>query len=56
VVLRDALYEVTGRRLAVQTAVGSAPAAPAGDNEPMSEDDVLSLLKDTFDATEVDTT
>jgi DNA polymerase-3 subunit gamma/tau len=55
VVLRDALLEVTGRRLAVETAV-SAGATLRQVDESMSEDDVLSLLKDTFDATEVDTT
>jgi hypothetical protein len=53
VVLREALHEVTGRKLAVQTTVGAAPAA-ALDDEPLSEEDVLTLLKDTFDATEVD--
>jgi hypothetical protein len=56
VVLREALFEVTGRRLAVATTVGSAPAAADADDDPLSEEDVLSLLKDTFDATEVDTT
>jgi hypothetical protein len=55
-VLREALYDVTGRRLAVQTTVGSSPAAPTESEQPLSEHDVLSLLKDTFDATEVDTT
>ncbi len=54
-VLREALHEVTGRRLAVQTTVGAAaPGTPADDDEPLSEEDVMSLLKDTFDATEVE--
>ena len=53
--LRDALYEVTGRRLTVQTAVGSGTEhAVRADDEPMSEEDVISLLKDTFDAEEVE--
>ena len=56
VVLREALHEVTGRRLAVQTTLGSGPHAPAEEDEPLSEEDVLSLLKDTFDATEVEST
>jgi hypothetical protein len=55
-VLRDALYEVTGRRLAVATVVGESVDEPAavGDDEPLSEEDVISLLKDTFDAREVE--
>ena len=54
--LRDALYEVTGRRLAVATALAEADDRPpdAGDDEPLSEEDVISLLKDTFDAEEVE--
>ena len=54
--LRDALYEVTGRKLAIVTAV-AAPviaAARTHDDEPLSEEDVISLLKDTFDAHEVE--
>ena len=50
--LRDALYEVTGRRLALEFAVGEAarrrgaprPKAPAG------EERILELMKETFDA------
>jgi hypothetical protein len=53
--LRDALYEVTGRKLAVATALAEADERPAGgDDEPLSEEDVISLLKDTFDAEEVE--
>jgi DNA polymerase-3 subunit gamma/tau len=55
IVLREALHEVTGRRLAVTTAVGAGPQETLHD-EPLSEDDVLSLLKDTFDAREVEET
>ena len=54
--LRDALYAVTGRRLAVETVVG-APPEPADhpeDARELSEEDVISLLKDTFDAEEVE--
>ena len=53
-VLQEALHEITGQRLAVQTTLGAGGAAVAEDDEPLSEEDVLSLLKDTFDATEVE--
>ncbi len=54
--LRDALYDVTGRKLAIVTAVGAPVAASTRtlDDEPLSEEDVISLLKDTFDAHEVE--
>jgi DNA polymerase III subunit gamma/tau len=52
--LRDALYEVTGRRLAIATAIADSPRADEPSDEPLSEDDVISLLKDTFDAQEVE--
>jgi DNA polymerase-3 subunit gamma/tau len=56
--LRDALYEVTGRRLAVSTTLADhAEGEPVlADDEPLSEEDVISLLKDTFDAEEVEET
>jgi DNA polymerase-3 subunit gamma/tau len=56
--LRDALYEVTGRRLAVSTTLAEhAEGEPApADDEPLSAEDVISLLKDTFDAEEVEET
>jgi hypothetical protein len=51
-VLREALYEVTGRRLAVvlETGEGEADVQEA---EPVSEEGFISLLRDTFDAEEV---
>jgi DNA polymerase-3 subunit gamma/tau len=53
-VLRDALYEVTGRKLAVVLETGEAGAEhEADDDEPLSEEDVISLLKETLDAEEV---
>jgi hypothetical protein len=54
--LRDALYEVTGRRLAVSTVLAEADegAPGAAEDEPLSDEDVISLLKDTFDAEEVE--
>ena len=53
--VRDALFEVTGHRLVVETVVG-APDEPEPTDEPheLSEEDVISLLKDTFDAEEVE--
>jgi DNA polymerase-3 subunit gamma/tau len=54
--LRDALFEVTGRKLGITTAIGAPLLAAARtlDDEPLSEEDVISLLKDTFDAHEVE--
>ncbi len=54
--LREALHEVTGKRLAVRTSLGDSSHGngDAAADEPLSEEDVLSLLKDTFDATEVE--
>ena len=53
--LADALYEVTGRRLRIETIIGAAPE-PVEQEDPreLSEEDVISLLKDTFDAEEVE--
>jgi DNA polymerase-3 subunit gamma/tau len=54
-VLRDALYEVTGRKLAVVLETGEGESAPGqDDDEPLSEEDVISLLKETLDAHEVE--
>ncbi|MGH3134050.1 MAG: DNA polymerase III subunit gamma/tau [Gaiellaceae bacterium] len=53
--LRDALYEVTGRRLAVVLEAGEAdPRGPDEHDEPKSEEDWIASLKETFDAREVD--
>ena len=53
--LREALYEVTGRRLTVETIVGAPPEpVEPEDVRELSEEDVISLLKDTFDAEEVE--
>ena len=53
-VLRDALYEVTGRRLTVVLETGEASDGEVADEEPISEDDWITSLKDTFDAREVE--
>jgi hypothetical protein len=56
-VVREALFEVTGRRLAVATALAAGGGAePEEAEEPLSEESLISLLKDTFDATEVEET
>jgi DNA polymerase-3 subunit gamma/tau len=52
--LREALYEVTGRKLAVVLEAGEAEARAEEDEEPLSEESWISSLKDTFDAREVD--
>ena len=52
--LADALYEVTGRRLALEFEVGEngGELEPEPD-EPVSEEDIIELMKGTFDAREV---
>jgi DNA polymerase-3 subunit gamma/tau len=52
--LRDALYEVTGRKLAVVLETGEDDDAAAADDEPAGEDRFIEALKDTFDAKEVE--
>jgi DNA polymerase-3 subunit gamma/tau len=54
--LRDALYEVTGRKLAIAFAVGEGDGAEDAEPEgPAGEEHFLELMKETFDATERDT-
>jgi len=54
--LADALYEVTGRRLAVAFELGAngGEGEEPVEEEPPGEDDLVSLIKETFDAREVD--
>ena len=52
--LRDALYEVTGQKLAVTFLLGDSEHPAAADEQPASEEDVLELMKSTFDARELD--
>jgi DNA polymerase III subunit gamma/tau len=53
--LRDALYEVTGRKLAVVLESGGAEdIEPDADDEPVGEDRFIAALKETFDAREVE--
>jgi len=51
--LRDALYEVTGRKLAVSFELGENAHGDTADDAPASEEDVLELMKSTFDAREL---
>ena len=54
-VVRDALFEVTGRKLSVATTVADGPRpVERRDEGEWSEEDVLSLLRDSLGATEVD--
>jgi DNA polymerase-3 subunit gamma/tau len=53
--LADALYEVTGRRLALAFELGAnAGDGEPAEEEPAGEDDLVSLIKETFDAREVE--
>jgi DNA polymerase III subunit gamma/tau len=53
--LQEALYEVTGRRLALEFEVGEhAPEAADEDRQPRTEDEFYELVKETFDAREVE--
>jgi DNA polymerase III subunit gamma/tau len=56
--LADALYEVTGRRLGLEFAVGEngGETEAAADEEPAGEERIIELMKETFDAREVDET
>jgi hypothetical protein len=55
-VLRDALYEVTGHRLGVTLALGGHEEPVEDDDEELTEDALISMFKDTFDAKEVEET
>src|SRR5690348_15753350 len=52
--LSEALYEVTGRKLAVSFELGEREAAAHADDAPATEDDVVELMKSTFDARELE--
>jgi hypothetical protein len=53
--LAEALYEVTGRKLALDFAVGEngGDDEPAENEEPAGEDQIIQLMKDQLDAREV---
>jgi DNA polymerase-3 subunit gamma/tau len=52
--LAEALYEVTGRRLGVEFSVGESSEEAEESDEPAGEERILELMKQTFDAREVD--
>ena len=52
--LRDALYEVTGRKLAVVLATGEGSLEDEVDELPLGEDKLIEVLKERFDAEEVE--
>ncbi len=52
--LQDALYELTGRRLALDFAVGDDADAALDDEPVASEDEIYELVKETFDARELE--
>ncbi|MDX6410860.1 MAG: polymerase subunit gamma/tau, partial [Gaiellaceae bacterium] len=53
--LREALYELTGRKLGITFIVGETRAREEErDDAPAGEDEIYQLVKDTFDAKEVD--
>jgi DNA polymerase III gamma/tau subunit len=54
--LAEALYEVTGRHLALEFEVGEngGDDAAVADEQPASEEEIIELMKGTFDAREVD--
>ncbi len=55
-VIREALYEVTGHRLGVTLALGEAEDAVEEEDDALTEEALISMFKDTFDATEVEDT
>ena len=53
--LAEALYEVTGRKLALDFAVGENGGEEQAEEEhPAGEEEIVQLMKDTFDAHEVE--
>ena len=51
----DALFDVTGQRLTISTIVAEASGEPTDDEEePLDEDALIALLKDTLDAEEIE--
>ncbi len=51
--LRDALYEVTGRKLELAFVLGENGGEPQKE-EPATEEDLVALVKETFDAREME--
>ena len=51
--LGEVLYEVTGRRLAVDFVLGEGSHEEPAEETPATEEEIISLMKSTFDAREV---
>jgi DNA polymerase III subunit gamma/tau len=51
--LRDVLYEVTGRRLALAFEVAEGPHEEPAEEGPATEEEIISLIRTKFDAREV---
>jgi DNA polymerase-3 subunit gamma/tau len=52
--LVEALYEVTGRKLRLEFATGENGDPEPDEQEPATEEDLVALVKETFDAREVE--
>jgi DNA polymerase-3 subunit gamma/tau len=52
--LVDALYEVTGRKLRLEFTMGENGEPVEDEHEPATEEDLVALVKETFDAREVE--
>jgi DNA polymerase-3 subunit gamma/tau len=53
-ILREALYDVTGRKLAVAFTLGERSRPEEVEERSLDENELVALLKETFDAKEVD--
>jgi DNA polymerase III subunit gamma/tau len=54
-ILQDALYDVTGRRLELRFETGERPEAEnVGVDSPVTEEEIVELMKSEFDAQELD--
>jgi DNA polymerase III subunit gamma/tau len=53
-IIRDALYDVTGRKLTLEFTLGERSGADDAPEEEHSEEKLVALFKETFDAKEVD--
>jgi hypothetical protein len=55
--LKDALYEVTGRRLTLIFAAGGEREQPKSEHDgPVTEEELMDRIRSTFDARELDKT
>jgi len=52
--VRETLFEITGRWLTIETTLGEDADEDGGDEEHLEEDEVIALIKETFGAREVE--